>query len=149
MPLVWYDLPLDKQKPGSTRILVGADVHGAVADVCYRSMKWGVDCMPRYEPTNRRTAYQQTWRAIWARHAAMWQALSPEQKAEWKRRSLAARARPRWASGYAYFMSKRLKLYLNRGLFTVNSSKIGTDYILYGGLFTIGTSLVASGDKIP
>lgn len=149
MPIVWYDLPEDKQKGGSTRIPIGVDAHGAVADVCYRSTKHGVDCMPRYEPLNRRTAEQMTWRCIFARFAADWQALSAEAKEEWKQRSLAARSKPRWASGYVYFMSKRLKPYFKRSLFTIGTSAIGADYILYGAPFIVGTSLVGSGDKIP
>jgi len=149
MPIVWYNLPEDKCKQGSTRIPIGVEAHGAVADVCYRSMPTGQQCTVRYEPTNRRTAEQMTWRCIFARFAAAWIALSDEDKAEWTRRAMAARARPRWASGYVYFLSKRLKLYHNRSLFTVGTSAVGTDYILYGGLFEVGVSLIGSGDKIP
>ena len=149
MPIVWYYLPPDKCKGGSYRIPIGVEAHGAVADVCYRSMPTGQQCTVRYEPMNRRTAEQMTWRCIFTRYAAAWQALSDEEKAAWKKRAYAARSRPRWASGYVFFMSKRLRPYFKRGFFTVGSSSIGTDYILYGGLFVVGTSLVGSGDKIP
>ena len=148
MPIVWYYLPPSKIKGGSYRIPIGVEAHGAVADVCYRKRFGQQECVPRYEPLNRRTAYQMTWRSIFARISEGWVALSVEEKAEWTARAYAARAKPRWASGYAYYMSKKLKPYRNRSLFTVGSSAIGTDYILYGGLFTVGVSLVASGDRI-
>jgi len=148
VPIVWYNLPPEKCKGGSYRIPIGVEAHGAVADVCYRSMPTGQQCTVRYEPTNRRTAEQMTWRCIFSRFSAVWKALTPEEKEVWKQRSLSARSKPRWASGYVYFMSKRLKLYHNRGFFTVGSSAVGTDYILYGGTFTVGTSLVGSGDKL-
>ena len=148
MPLVYYDLPEEQWKPGSTRIIIGVEAHGAVGDVCYRKRFGKQECTPRYEPLNRRTALQMTWRCIFARFAAMWQALSPEEKEVWKQRSLAARTKPRWASGYVYFMAKRLKPYRSRSLFTVGTSAVGNDYILYGEQLTIGTSLVGSGAKI-
>jgi len=138
MGLVWYD-----------SIIIGVEVHGAVGNKCYRYQHRKQQMMTRYGPTNRQTAEQQTWRAIFTGFAAQWAAMSVEEKAEWTAKSKAARKRPRWASGYVYFLSKMLKPYYKRSVFQIGSSQVGTDYILYGRYLTVGTSLVGSGDKIP
>ena len=138
MPLVWYN-----------NIIIGVEAHGAVGTKCYRSMRTGQQVMPRYEPLNRQTAEQQTWRAIHARYAAVWGTFTPGVKQEWWDKAMAARKKPRWCNGYVYYLSIQLKKYRTKRTFKVGTSKVGTDYILYGRDLEIGLSLVGSGDRIP
>jgi len=122
--------------------------HGAVGDRCYRVSYHKQQNMARYEPTNRQTAIQQTWRSLVAHQAAIWTAFSDEVKQEWWDKAMAARKSPRWSSGYSYFMSIELKKYRTKRTFKIGTSKVGNDYLLYGRELTVGLSLVGSGDKI-
>ena len=137
MGLVWYN-----------NIIIGVEAHGAVGDKCYRVRFHKQETVPRYEPLNRQTAEQQTWRAIHAHFAAIWKSMSDEEKQEWWDKAMAARKKPRWANGYVYYLSQQLKKYRTKRTFKVGTSKVGNDYILYGRPITVGLSLVGSGDKI-
>ena len=138
MGIVWYG-----------NMIVGVDVRGAVGTKCYRVCDGRQQMMDRYEPTNRQTAEQQTWRMIVAHFAALWNDFSDEVKQEWWDKAMAARKKPRWCNGYVYYLSIELKKYRTRRTFKVGTSKVGNDYVLYGRALTVGLSLVASGDKIP
>lgn len=106
------------------------------------------DKYPKPTPLNRETVAQQTWRGINRAVHRRWAALGAPERAWWNRE--ARRLGTHRVHGYGWQLHQRrtLRAYRKRGEFLIGSSPIGQDYVLYGRLWTVGLSRVASGDKL-
>lgn len=128
---------------------IGAEIHGSIGDKTYYLRGYRKQAKTdKYSPTNRETAYQQTWRYIVKHAIDAWNAFSEEEKEFWKAKLRARRSKKHYPGGFQLYLSYTLKQYRTRTFFQVGTSQIGTDYIMYGRHITIGTSVVGSGDKI-
>ncbi len=106
------------------------------------------DRYPKPRPLNRETVRQQTWRGINRAVHRRWLRLSEQERAGWDRK--ARQLGVHRVGGYGWNLHHRrwLQKYKRRHPLAVGSSKVGEDYVLYGRLWTVGLSKVASGDKL-
>lgn len=132
--------------PDDIWVPLGAAVHGALGDVCYRVRpQAGQERVPRYSPTNPRTRDQYAWRYVFDQGAAAWTALSDDEKATW-------RYDARWLhmTGYNLFMSNWLHTHeVVAYPWTVGTSLISSpDFIAWANPFTVATSKIGAGDYV-
>lgn len=144
-------------------VALGAAVRGSIGRRAYRVRRYPpgtifgeadqpayriFDRMPRSAPLRRETVAQQTWRYIYRRLAERWAALSPAERETWideARRIWPGRPR---SFGYLLHQRRGLADYRERQPLQVGTSAVGTDYVRYGRLITVGLSRVGSGDKL-
>jgi len=118
MPLVYYH--------GTP---IGLEVRGKLGDQIYRVSYKKQQVMELYAPTNPRTEKQEHWRHVVKHYAAVWMSFSVEVKQEWTDAAKATRRKPRWASGYIYYLTLQLRHYVTMTHFTIGTHKIGDEAI--------------------